>query len=436
MPYGRQGGALVVQRNVDRMTTRHALYAAVCDIEEFVRVVRTVTASADYAWCDHVELGAVVYDSAKLRDGVADPTTAVAIQRELAEVLLNGPGVVVLKGAFEASVVDTVTEEFFAEIAFQHATNMASGDHYAKPGANDRVWNALEKLAVRAPEAFVDYYANDMVALVAGAWLGPNYQVSSQVNCVNPGGEAQRPHRDFHLGFMTEEEALQYPAHVHALSAALTLQGAVAHCDMPVETGPTLYLPHSQKYLPGYVAWRRPEFIDYFEVHHMQLPLAKGDAVFFNPALFHAAGTNRTTDVRRIANLLQISSSMGRLMESVDSPPAARPDLLPHSSPTSSPPPPRATRFPPTLIVIPRSEASLPRPRPTPCTKRSPRVGPRPSSPTRFPTIPSVAELPNPQQPRSPDFSPEGFTTSPRRDGGLRLPRRWRSGNRGCRNRR
>jgi ectoine hydroxylase-related dioxygenase (phytanoyl-CoA dioxygenase family) len=300
------------------MTERHDLYAPICDIGEFARIVETPTVAADYPWCDHVELGAVVYDSVTLRAGLADPAAAVAIQRELADALLNGSGVVVLKEAFEAPVVDAVTEAFFEEIAFQHAHNMASGDHYAKPGANDRVWNALEKLAVRAPEAFVDYYANDMVALISRSWLGPNYQVSSQVNCVNPGGEAQRPHRDFHLGFMSEEEALQYPAHVHALSAALTLQGAVAHCDMPVETGPTLYLPHSQKYLPGYVAWRRPEFIEYFEANHMQLALAKGDTVFFNPALFHAAGTNRTSDVRRIANLLQISSSMGRLMESVD----------------------------------------------------------------------------------------------------------------------
>ena len=39
----------------------------------------------------------------------------------------------------------------------------------------------------------------------------------------------------------------------------------------------------------------------------VQLALGIGDAVFFNPALFHAAGTNRTTDVDRMANLLQVS---------------------------------------------------------------------------------------------------------------------------------
>jgi ectoine hydroxylase-related dioxygenase (phytanoyl-CoA dioxygenase family) len=105
---------------------------------------------------------------------------------------------------------------------------------------------------------------------------------------------------------------------VHRLSSVLTLQGAVAHCDMPVETGPTLYLPHSHKYELGYLAWRRPEFGEHFVANHVQLPLEKGDAVFFNPALFHAAGSNHSQSIKRMANLLQISSAFGRAMESVD----------------------------------------------------------------------------------------------------------------------
>ena len=62
----------------------------------------------------------------------------------------------------------------------------------------------------------------------------------------------------------------------------------------------------------------KPEFKEFFNSNYVQLPLAKGDAAFFNPALFHAAGTNRTRDVRRMANLLQISSAYGRAMETVD----------------------------------------------------------------------------------------------------------------------
>jgi ectoine hydroxylase-related dioxygenase (phytanoyl-CoA dioxygenase family) len=138
------------------------------------------------------------------------------------------------------------------------------------------------------------------------------------VNVVRPGGRAQDPHRDYHLGFLSNETAASYPAHVHLLSPVLTLQGAVAHSDMPVESGPTMYLPYSHAYAPGYLAWRLPDFRAYFAEHHVQLPLRKGDAAFFNPALFHGAGSNVSADVQRMANLLQVSSAFGRAMETVD----------------------------------------------------------------------------------------------------------------------
>ncbi|MEU5595874.1 phytanoyl-CoA dioxygenase family protein [Streptomyces sp. NPDC020298] len=286
-----------------------------CDLDAFRALVERTTDPADYPLAARVEHNVLVYDSERLR-AAGDHH---AVRAELVRALTDGPGIVVFQGAFpDPAVVDRATAVFDALIAEQRASGAGGGDHFARPGANDRVWNALEKAALYDPEAFADYYANDILALVSRAWLGPGYQVTSQVNVVNPGGAAQTVHRDYHLGFLTAEAAAAYPAHVHRLSPVLTLQGAVAHCDMPVESGPTLYLPYSQAYEPGYLAWRLPAFQAYFEAHHVQLPLAKGDAAFFNPALFHAAGPNRTTDVRRTANLLQVSSAFGRAMETVD----------------------------------------------------------------------------------------------------------------------
>ena len=286
-----------------------------CDLDAFRALVERTTDLADYPYAASVERNVLVYDSAR----VLAAENRRAVQAELVRALDEGPGIVVFQGAFpDPAVVDRLTAVFDALIAEQHASGTNAGDHFAKPGANDRVWNALEKAARHDPEAFADYYAGDILALVSTAWLGPGYQVTSQVNVVNPGGQAQTAHRDYHLGFLSNEVAAAYPAHVHRLSPVLTLQGAVAHCDMPVESGPTMYLPHSQKYEPGYLAWRLPRFQAYFEAHHVQLPLAKGDAVFFNPALFHAAGTNRSADIRRTANLLQVSSAFGRAMETVD----------------------------------------------------------------------------------------------------------------------
>jgi ectoine hydroxylase-related dioxygenase (phytanoyl-CoA dioxygenase family) len=289
-----------------------------CRLDDFRQVVEQTTDPADYPYADSVEQGVLVYGS-RLRDHAAAPDHRREVQAELARALLDGPGIVVFSGAFpDLSVVDRASAVFAELIAEQKASGTAAGDHFATPGANDRVWGALDKLALRAPEVFADYYANDVLALVGEAWLGPGYQVTSQVNVVNHGGQAQLAHRDYHLGFMSLDQSLAFPAQVHRLSPLMTLQGAVAHCDMPVETGPTMYLPHSQKYAAGYVAFHQPEFTDYFDRQHVQLPLAKGDAAFFNPALFHGAGTNRSTDVRRMANLLQVSSAFGRAMESVD----------------------------------------------------------------------------------------------------------------------
>jgi ectoine hydroxylase-related dioxygenase (phytanoyl-CoA dioxygenase family) len=288
-----------------------------CDLRDFADLVEQTTDADDYPYADEVVQGVLVY-GARLRRAAEEPDGRRAAQTELARALSEGPGIVVFRDAVPRDVVEAASAAFSRLIDAQRAAGTASGDHFAKPGANDRIWGALDKLAVADPETFAAYYSNDVLALVSEAWLGPHYQVTSQVNVVNPGGEAQVAHRDYHLGFMDRDQARAYPAQVHALSPALTLQGAVAHVDMPVETGPTLYLPHSQKYPSGYLAYHDPAFTAYFEDHRVQLPLAKGDAAFFNPALFHGAGTNRTSDVRRMANLLQVSSAFGRAMEAVD----------------------------------------------------------------------------------------------------------------------
>jgi ectoine hydroxylase-related dioxygenase (phytanoyl-CoA dioxygenase family) len=306
--------------SLDTTTTGSGwLSADQCRLDDFIQVVSQSTDAADYPFADEVIQGALVYRAASLRPVIGSTDGRRQVQAELARGLMDGPGLVVFKGAYEdIGVVERATEVFHDLIAQQRSQGTVSGDHFAKPGANDRVWNALEKLALQDPATFAAYYANDILNLISVAWLGPAYQVTSQINVVNPGGAAQTAHRDYHLGFMPEQQTSQYPTHVHHLTPALTLQGAVAHSDMPVETGPTLYLPHSQKYEPGYLAFHLPQFSEYFEANYVQLPLETGDAAFFNPALSHGAGHNRSADVKRMANLLQVSSAFGRAMESVD----------------------------------------------------------------------------------------------------------------------
>lgn len=293
--------------------------AGSCTLAELKAHVARQARAEEYPLAARIEGNVPIYDCAALRHHVATAEGRREVMAEWIAVLRDGPGIIALAGAFtDMATLDAATRAFHGMIAEQHASGAAAGDHFAKAGANDRVWNALEKLCLRAPETFARYYANDMIALASEAWLGPAYQITSQINVVNPGGAAQTAHRDYHLGFQSGEAARRYPAHVHAVSPMLTLQGAVAHVDMPLESGPTLYLPFSQSYGPGYLAYADPEIQAWFSAQRTQLPLRKGDAVFFNPALLHAAGDNRSADIRRMANLLQVSSAFGRAMESVD----------------------------------------------------------------------------------------------------------------------
>jgi ectoine hydroxylase-related dioxygenase (phytanoyl-CoA dioxygenase family) len=288
------------------------LSAADCRLPDFQAIVEQDLDLGDYPYADAAIEEVLCYGERAASAGRRD------LQGELAQALLEGPGVVVFRRAFAADVLDRVSAVFASLIEKQKAHGVQTGDHFAKPGANDRLWGALEKLALADPEAFVDYYANDILALVFAAWLGPNYRVISEPNVVNPGNAAQRLHRDFHLGIMGIELAEQFPAHIHRASPTLTLQAAVAHVDMPVETGPTMYVPHSHKYEHGYLAAELPQFQDYINSRYVQLPLEKGDVVFFNPAVLHGAGANRTSDVRRMVNLLQIASAFGRSSATVD----------------------------------------------------------------------------------------------------------------------
>ncbi|MEM1063910.1 MAG: phytanoyl-CoA dioxygenase family protein [Pseudomonadota bacterium] len=259
------------------------------------------------------------YNAAKCRSALSQAAGRAALLKEWAYVLGQGPGVLVVRGAVaDEATLDSATAAFEAIIRAEAEKGAGQGDHFAAAGANDRVWNALQKLCAADPALFARYFGNPVIAAVCEAWLGPHYQMTAQVNVVRPGGAAQDAHRDYHLGFQPVAEAARFPEAVHLLSQYLTLQGAIAHCDMPVESGPTKILPFSQLFGPGYLLAGEPVYRERFEALCIQLPLAKGDAIFFSPALFHAAGENRSNSIRRMANLLQVSSAFGRAMESVD----------------------------------------------------------------------------------------------------------------------
>ena len=286
-----------------------------CNLEEFSESLDHTLNQSDVPLAHDIKKNIPIYDVSQI-DFLDNTQT---LRTEWANVLHKTAGVLVLKNAYpDTSCIDAATLIFEKIIADEKAATGDKADHFAASGANDRIWNSAQKLCQSDPNTFAKYFSNLAVDTACKAWLGPNYQMTAQINLVRPTGAAQSPHRDYHLGFQTRELAESYPAHVHDLSPVLTLQGAIAHIDMPIESGPTKLLPFSQIYRHGYLAYSQPEFREYFENNYVQIPLNKGDVLFFNPALYHAGGANISKDIHRMANLLQVSSAFGRAMESLD----------------------------------------------------------------------------------------------------------------------
>ncbi|KAL5415674.1 hypothetical protein PMIN04_008493 [Paraphaeosphaeria minitans] len=285
-------------------------------LDEFKKLI-TDSQSLDYPLAASIESNVPIYDVPEFSE--LSPDQRSALQDEWYHILLSGPGVFVTKNLYkDNTLLNTVNKAYSKIIDEEKKRSGKRGDHFAGSGANDRIWNSFSKHCLQDAESFVNYYSNPWLPIISSAWLGPHHRLTAQVNIVKPGAKPQISHRDYHIGFQDNASCVQFPKALQVASQLLTLQGAVAHSDMPLESGPTRLLPFSQMFEEGYMAYRIPEFQDYFVENYVSVPLSQGDGLFFNPALFHAAGQNGSKDIMRSANLLQISSAFGKPMETIE----------------------------------------------------------------------------------------------------------------------
>jgi len=300
----------------EAVKTNQQVYFSQSDIDydDLAKICSQKTLQEDYPFADSVSNNVVIYDANYLESFIGDSENELRLKTELHQVLEGGPGVFVIRNLYRHDAIDQ-SNNIFEKIV--ESEGNTGNDHFAS-GTNTRIWNAFQKVALEDPEAFISYYSNNLLKLVAESWCGPNSQMTAQVNIVRPGGEMQKPHRDYHLGFQENQVVELFPISAHRLSNYLTLQGGVAHTDMPLASGPTMVLPYSQQYELGYLAWRDNACTDFFNDNAVQNQMNKGDGIFFNPALLHGAGSNTTKDFHRIGNLLQISSPFGKTMERID----------------------------------------------------------------------------------------------------------------------
>ncbi|PHH75841.1 hypothetical protein CDD82_4240 [Ophiocordyceps australis] len=290
--------------------TRNRLFPP-CRVSDLAALCSQQALSLDYPLASSISNNIPIY-ALPPYDSLSDSQRA-ALQDEWYRVFLSGPGVLVIKALYPSHLIHRVSSVFRSIMQSHEPT----GDHFAPVASNHRIWDALSKHCLADPGSFASYYSNPLLALVASSWLGPAYRITAQVNNVRPGAAAQSCHRDYHLGFASPSACAQVPAAAQLASQCLTLQAAIAHGPVPLQSGPTRVLPFSQAYASGYLAYRQPDFAQFFQQNHVALSLDTGDAIFFNPALFHAAGSNQSQQ-DRLVNLLQIGSAWSKTMEAGD----------------------------------------------------------------------------------------------------------------------
>lgn len=141
-----------------------------CEVEDLASLCEGAAAGSTRA---EVVKGVPVYDCAKL-----DPQS-LELRAEWAQVLMGGAGVLVLRQAASMEALDPCSS-VFEEIICEEKQASSKGDHFAAPGANDRIWNAQEKLCLRSPAVFAEYYAHPWIDAVSDAWLGPGHPAGNE----------------------------------------------------------------------------------------------------------------------------------------------------------------------------------------------------------------------------------------------------------------
>ena len=104
-----------------------------------------------------------IYDGKSLASLQTDPAMCIKLLYEWAWVFSEGPGIIVIQEAISNLDVIAQASRVFEDIIGLEKEKKTAGDHFAKPGSNDRIWNSLEKHCENNPANFIEYYKENMM---------------------------------------------------------------------------------------------------------------------------------------------------------------------------------------------------------------------------------------------------------------------------------
>ena len=120
-----------------------------CSVTDFTAQIAAGTQAQRIEFADSTPHGVPLYNCAALSNLLDDHETRAPLLAEWVHVLRDGAGVMVLQQAYsDTAPLDEATALFETIIRDERAQGGAGADHFAKAGANDRIWNAAHQLVL------------------------------------------------------------------------------------------------------------------------------------------------------------------------------------------------------------------------------------------------------------------------------------------------
>ncbi|HXC53745.1 MAG TPA: phytanoyl-CoA dioxygenase family protein [Rhizomicrobium sp.] len=202
-----------------------------------------------------------------------------------AQEALETHGCVLLRGAFDAALIDGLYRDFMARYGALDARRMKALADRPPPNPLLEVGGARFEITVPMTGAFADprLFANLLLLRFLAKHLGDDMRLSGFTAVVShPGATQQHTHRDHPPLF--PHGAAELPTYAINVSVPLI--------DVDAETGPTGIWPGSQRW-PAGTAAPLPQTA-------ILCPVQRGDCILMDYRTLHAGLANRSARVRPI----------------------------------------------------------------------------------------------------------------------------------------
>ena len=122
---------------------------------DFADLCSQKVSKTNYPFCSNIKKKVVIYNGEQIRSIINTPKS-FELKSELHYCLKEGPGVLIIQQAFlQKKTIDKASEIFLGIIKKEKGNAIHHGDHFARPGQNERLWNSLQKLCEIDPKTFI-----------------------------------------------------------------------------------------------------------------------------------------------------------------------------------------------------------------------------------------------------------------------------------------